>query len=111
VMDNTDLALTLGKKIDEGFSALHSKIDMKIEGLRKELIDHQVRCGERFQRVETEVRVKTAIADVIAAGKEAEEKKRIWPKVQIALTISTSIAVLAAAAKVLLAHTPLFLGG
>jgi hypothetical protein len=103
-MDNTELALQIGEKLDKGFSAIHEKIDTRVEGLRHELIEHQTVCNRRFQAVETEVRVKTAIAEVVKSAQD----KAIWPKIKTAVLLSAAVAVTAAAAKVLLAHTNLF---
>ena len=63
---------TLMQTVNEGFDKLHTKIDNKVDGLRKDFFQHQAACGRRFQEIETEVRVKTAINDVM---KQVEEKK------------------------------------
>ena len=71
----------LHKKVDNGFDngfrEIRGLIDQKTGELRKEFNQHREICQGRFQVIETDVQVRTAVAQ---AQERTETKRRDWGK-------------------------------
>lgn len=106
-MENSELVLIIGEKIEKGNAEIHKKIDSKVDALRADLLNHQIGCHSRFQKIETDLKVSTAIKEVTERADELASELDIWPKLKTAIVIAASLAVIAAAAKIFLAHSDL----